>query len=140
MLVNLDVAGWRLEGLNLVLASSDDPSWPYLADFALTAQNYPCGTQVLGVTAPYSDTADMASFWEFGYRGFLVGSAYALTGWMNTSLDTFDNLDLEQCANVARIVVAYLAEQAGILADEPDGAGDEGGDDTDDEDDDGWCG
>ena len=77
------------------------------------------------------DTADMSSFWDEGYNGLMVGSLYALTGWMNTEQDTYEKLDLEQCANVARIMVAYLALETDILG--PAATDDDDSDDDDDD-------
>jgi len=113
--LNVDVPGWRVQGINLAFASSNGPSWPALQIFDGISRLYPCGTQVLGVPAAIIDTADMASFWPYGYSAYLVGSLYALTGFMNTGNDTYEKIDIEQCANLSRVATAYLAQQAGIL-------------------------
>lgn len=136
VMLNVDVAGWRFGEVNLVFANSDAPSWPFLERMNHIPDRYPCGTGMLGVPVAAIDTADMASFWDVGYAGLMVGSLYGLTGWMNTAQDTLDKLDLEQCANVARILTAYLAEEAGMLGVAETDDDDDAGDDEDDENDD----
>ncbi len=135
LMFNLDVPGWRFPGVNAAFANSDFPSWPFLSELNKIPGRYACGTAMVGVPLPAIDTANMASFWDVGYRAFMVGSLYELTGWMNTARDTYDKLDLEQCANTARIVTAYVAEQAGIL-ERIDPDDDDVNDDVDDDDDD----
>ncbi len=51
---------------------------------------------------------------------------------MNTARDTYEKLDLEQCANVARITTAYIAEKSGII--ERIDLNDDADDDTADDD------
>lgn len=133
LMVNLDVAGWRVPGVNYIFSNSDWPSWPDLQLLNDIALLYPTGTNHLGVPVEAIDSADMASFWDEGYNAFMIGSLYALTGWMNTELDTFDKLDLEQCANVSRLVIAYMAHRAVILDEIP--PIDDDDDDNDDNDD-----
>jgi len=129
-LLNLDLPGWRLEGINAALSSSNYPSWPDLQVMNQLAHVYPAGTAHVGVVWPGNDSSDHASFWDFGYHAYILGSAYQLSGFMHWD-DTYERLDLEQCNNVARLVVAYLGEQAGILGEPAD---DDDNDDNDDND------
>jgi Peptidase family M28 len=137
LMVNLDVPGWRVPGVNAAFASSDYPSWPFLNELNRIPNRYECGTKMIGVPAPVIDSANMASFWDFDYPAFMVGSLYELTGWMNTAQDTYQKLDLAQCANVAWITTAYIAEKAGIIEridpNDDDVADDDVDDDADDD-------
>ncbi len=137
LMINLDVPGWRPGDINQVFSSSDLPSWPDLQIMNRIAPQYPIGTGHIGVPAPSIDSSDMASFWNEGYAGFLVGGLYALTGWMNTGMDTYEKLDVEHCVNVAKLIIAYVGERAGITdSPEPDDDDDDNDDDSDDVDDD----
>ena len=120
LLINLDLPGWRTAPLNAAFANSDWPSWPLMNEMNRVVLDYDCGSGMIGVPAPSLDSSNHASFWEYGYRALIVGSLFSLTGFMHTPEDNFDKLDLEQCANVTRMVVATLGEQAGILPEAPD--------------------
>ena len=136
LMINLDTPGWRLGEINETFSSSDIPSWPDLQLMNLIAPRYPTGTNHVGVPMPSNDSSDMGPFWDEGYHGFMIGSLFALTGWMNTGLDTFEKLDLEQCANVSRLVIAYLGERAIIgsaLTTDDDDDNDNLNDDDDDD-------
>jgi Peptidase family M28 len=139
LMINLDVPGWRAGNMNFAFANSDQFSWPYLQTMNAIPENYDCGTGLIGVPAESIDSSDMRPFWEEGFAGLMVGSLYSLTGWMNTDQDTLDKLDLEQCANVAKIVAAYLIEEAGVLGYAPEPVDDDDdadpGDTPDDDDD-----
>ncbi|HPM75718.1 MAG TPA: M28 family peptidase [bacterium] len=127
LLINLDLPGWRTAPLNAAFANSDWLSWPLMNRMNEIVREYPCGSGIIGVPAPSLDSSNHASFWEYGYRALIVGSLFSLTGFMHTPEDNFDKLDLEQCANVTRMVIATLGEQAGIIPETPD-------DDTPDDD------
>ena len=134
-MLNFDVPGWRSGGIDAAFANSNADSWPVLERMIHVPERYDVGTNLIGVPTDLIDTADMASFWDEGYCGLMVGSLYELTGWMNTAQDTYDKLDTEQCANVARLLVAFLSEEAGLIGPRPpDDAGDD--DDSSDDDDD----
>jgi len=120
LLINLDLPGWRTAPLNAAFANSDWPSWSLMSRMNKHVRAYPCGSGIIGVPAPSLDSSNHASFWEYGYRALIVGSLFSLTGFMHTPEDNFDKLDLEQCANVTRMVIATLGEQAGIIPETPD--------------------
>ncbi len=115
LVFNLDVPGWRIPDRGCAFSSSDEPSWPDLQVLNRLAIQYPTGTCHVGVPLPGNDSNDAASFWVAGFHGFITGSLYAVTGFMNTEEDTYDKLDLDQCVNVARLVLAYVGERGGIL-------------------------
>lgn len=140
VMLNLDVPGYRSGSINQAFANSDAPSWPYLERMTHIPEKYPCGTNLIGLPTALIDTADMASFWDAGFNALMVGSLYSLTGWMNTAQDTYEKLDLAQCANVSRIMIAYLAQEAIILGlaepgDDDDYEDDDTGNEQDDDDD-----
>lgn len=136
LMFNIDVPGWRVPGINAAFASSDWPSWPDLQQFNALARAYPCGTTLVGVPLPSNDSANMRPFWNAGYRAFMLGSLFSLTGKMNTADDVYAEFNLEQNASDACLTVAYLAERAGILDDGPDDDADDDDADDDDTDDD----
>ncbi len=80
LMFNLDVPGWRFPGVNAAFANSDYPSWRFLNELNRIPDRYECGTEMIGVPAPVIDSANMASFWDFDYPTFMVGSLYELTG------------------------------------------------------------
>ncbi len=120
LLINLDLPGWRTAGINAAFANSDWPSWPLMSRMNEIVREYPCGSGIIGVPAPSLSSSNHASFWEFDYRALIVGSLFSLTGFMHTTQDNFAKLDLEQCANVTRMVVATLGEEAGIIPEASD--------------------
>jgi hypothetical protein len=133
LIYNLDIPAWRFPGINFAFANSDYPSWPDLKLLNRLSEDYSYGTEMIGIPAPGLDSSNMAPFWYNGYHGFIVGSLYALTPWMNTQYDTYEKFDQEQCANISRATTAYLAERAGILGPVDDDATDDAQDDSSDD-------
>jgi hypothetical protein len=115
LVANLDVPGWRFPFVNAAFANSDLAGWPDLRTLNRIPDRYPVGTEIIGVPAPFIENSNISPFWNNGYHGFTLGSLYALAPWMNTAEDTYNKLDVEQCANVARALVAYVGERAGVL-------------------------
>ena len=134
VVLNLDVPGWRMDRFDFAFANSDLPTWPHLQRMMELSELYPSGTGLFGVPLDLIDNSNMGSFWNEGFRGMMIGSLYALTGKMNTARDTLDNLDLEQCTSVAKILFATLATEAGILGPKPDDEPDDDDDNDDNED------